>query len=165
MFLLFALITLLSAVAMLLQKNVIVAGLCMVLAFFGVSGLFVLLANPVAAALQIIVYSGAIMVLVLFTIMLLNSHEEEPAQQPRSIQRWGSVLLVGILAVGVIAVLSRSSSVARLEVESAKLSLKAMTLEQVGGVLFSGHLLSFEVVGLLLLAAMVGAVSLTKKDL
>lgn len=165
MFLLFALITLLSAVAMLFQKNVIVAGLCMVLAFFGVSGLFVLLANPVAAALQIIVYSGAIMVLVLFTIMLLNSHEEEPAQQPRSIQRWGSVVLVGILAVGVFAVISRSSSVARLEVESAKLSIKAMTLEQVGGVLFSSHLLSFEVVGLLLLAAMVGAVSLTKKDL
>jgi NADH-quinone oxidoreductase subunit J len=169
MFLLFALITLISAVAMLLQKNVIVAGLCMVVTFFGVSGLFVLLANPVAAALQIIVYSGAIMVLVLFTIMLLNSHEEEPALQTRPIQRWGSVGLVGILAVGAITLISRSGMVAALDVGAgagaAKLPIQAMTLENVGGALFSGHLLAFEVVGLLLLAAMVGAVSLTKKDL
>ena len=53
MFITFALITLLGALGMLLQKNVIVAGLFMVAAFFGVAGLFVLLANPVAAALQI----------------------------------------------------------------------------------------------------------------
>lgn len=164
MFLLFALITLVGAVAMLLQKNVIVAGLCMVLTFFGVSGLFVLLANPVAAALQIIVYSGAIMVLVLFTIMLLNSHEEEPAETPRPIQRWGSVGLVAILAAGAVVLISRSGLLARLE-SGAILPVKAMTLEQVGGALFTGHLLAFEVVGLLLLAAMVGAVALTKKDL
>lgn len=165
MFLLFALITLVSSVAMLLQKNVIVAGLCMVLAFFGVAGLFVLLANPVAAALQIIVYSGAIMVLVLFTIMLLNSHEEEPAVQSRPIQRWGSVALVAVFAAGAVALVGRSGLVASLGADAGKSALKAMTLEQVGGALFSGHLLAFEVVGLLLLAAMVGAVSLTKKDL
>jgi len=165
MFLGFALITLVSAVAMLLQKNVIVAGLCMVLCFFGVAGLFVLLANPVAAALQIIVYSGAIMVLVLFTIMLLNSHEEEPAVSPRPIQRWGGVGLVAIFAVGAITLVTRSGAVATLEAASGKLPLKAMTLEQVGGALFGSHLLAFEVVGLLLLAAMVGAVALVKKDL
>ena len=165
MFLVFALITLVSALAMLLQKNVIVAGLCMVLCFFGVAGLFVLLANPVAGALQIIVYSGAIMVLVLFTIMLLNSHEEEPALSSRPIQRWGGVGLVAILAAGAVALVSRSGAVADLERASSRLPLKAMTLEQVGGALFSGHLLAFEVVGLLLLAAMVGAVALTKKDL
>ena len=85
MFITFSLITLLGALGMLLQKNVIVAGLCMVAAFFGVAGLFVLLANPVAAALQMIVYSGAIMVLVLFVIMMLNSHEEEKATAGRQI--------------------------------------------------------------------------------
>jgi NADH-quinone oxidoreductase subunit J len=164
MFLLFALITLAGAVAMLLQKNVIVAGLCMVLTFFGVAGLFVLLANPVAAALQIIVYSGAIMVLVLFTIMLLNSHEEEPAETARPIQRGGSVGLVAVLAAGALVLISRSGLLAKLDAGS-RLPVKAMTLEQVGGALFTGHLLAFEVVGLLLLAAMVGAVALTKRDL
>ena len=68
MFIVFALVTLLGAGAMILQKNVITAGLCMVLTFFGVAGLFLLLANPVAAALQLIVYSGAIMVLEVLTI-------------------------------------------------------------------------------------------------
>ncbi|HTL98650.1 MAG TPA: NADH-quinone oxidoreductase subunit J, partial [Holophagaceae bacterium] len=80
MFAVFALITLLGAVLMLLQKNAIQAGLCLALCFTGVAGLFVLLGNPVAAALQIIVYAGAILVLVLFVIMLLNHHEEEPAE-------------------------------------------------------------------------------------
>jgi len=76
MFLTFALLTLLGAAALLFQRNLVVAGLCLVLSFMGVAGLFLLLANPVAAALQVIVYSGAIVVLVLFVIMLLNEHQE-----------------------------------------------------------------------------------------
>jgi NADH-quinone oxidoreductase subunit J len=163
MFLAFALITLLGALGMLLQKNVIVAGLCMVATFLGVAGLFVLLANPVAAALQIIVYSGAIMVLVLFVIMLLNSHEEEPAEQTRPIQRWMSVALVVVLGVGALSLILRSPGVAALDAKVQP--VMAMNLAQVGFTLFSSNLLAFEVVGLLLLAAMVGAVALSKKNL
>jgi NADH-quinone oxidoreductase subunit J len=163
MFIVFALITLLGAGAMILQKNVITAGLCMVLTFFGVAGLFLLLANPVAAALQLIVYSGAIMVLVLFVIMLLNSHEEEPAVQGRPIQRWGGVALCAVLGAGALALVFKSPAAAEL---GAKVGpAKAMTLETVGRELFTTHLLAFEVVGLLLLAAMIAAVALTKKEL
>ncbi len=168
MFLVFALVTLIGALAMFRQKNVIVAGLCMVLCFFGVAGLFILLANPVSAALQIIVYSGAIMVLVLFTIMLLNSHEEEPALAPRPLQRWGGALLAAVLGAGAFRLVTGSKTVAALgnaaEAARGTAPVKAMTLEQVGGALFSGHLLAFELVGLLLLAAMIGAVALTKKE-
>jgi NADH-quinone oxidoreductase subunit J len=164
MFITFSLITLLGGLGMLVQKNVIVAGLCMVAAFFGVAGLFVLLANPVAAALQIIVYTGAIMVLVLFVIMMLNSHEEEPAQAPHSIQRWASVGLVAALALGAVKLVLSSPGVRSLAV-SGETMPQAMTLQKVGFTLFADHLLGFEVAGLLLLAAMIGAVALTKRNL
>lgn len=164
MFLAFALITLLGALGMLLQKNIIVAGLFMVAAFFGIAGLFVLLANPVAAALQIIVYSGAIMVLVLFVIMMLNSHEEEAAEFSRPIQRWLSLALVLALAVGAVKLVMASKGVQELAVRGAAIS-PAVTLQGVGAVLFADHLLGFEVAGLMLLAAMVGAVALTKRNL
>jgi len=164
MFITFALITLLGALGMLLQKNVIVAGLCMVLTFFGVAGLFVLLANPVAAALQLIVYSGAIMVLVLFVIMMLNSHEEEKAESSRPIQRWVSVALVAAFGFGAVKLVLASPGLKTLAASGAAVP-QAMTLQTVGMTLFADHLLGFEVAGLLLLAAMVGAVALTKRNL
>jgi len=164
MFITFALITLLGALGMLLQKNVIVAGLCLVAAFFGVAGLFVLLANPVAAALQIIVYTGAIMVLVLFVIMMLNSHEEEKAQAAHPIQRWVSVALIAALVLGAMKLVMASPGLKALAISGAAVP-QAMTLQKVGFTLFADHVLGFEVAGLLLLAAMVGAVALTKRNL
>ena len=164
MFLVFARITLLGALGMLLQKNVIVAGLCMVAAFFGVAGLFVMLANPVAAALQIIVYTGAIMVLVLFVIMMLNSHEEEPAESARPIQRWLSAVLALALAAGAVKLVLASPGAQKLAASGAAMP-QAITLQGVGATLFADHLLGFEVAGLMLLAAMIGAVALTKRNL
>jgi NADH-quinone oxidoreductase subunit J len=164
MFITFALITLLGALGMLLQKNIIVAGLFMVATFFGVAGLFILLANPVAAALQIIVYSGAIMVLVLFVIMMLNSHEEEAAQSPRPVQRWLSLAVVAVLAFGAVKLVVSSPGLKALASRGAA-DPAAMTLQRVGAGIFPEHLLGFEVAGLLLLAAMIGAVALTKRNL
>jgi NADH-quinone oxidoreductase subunit J len=164
MFITFAFITLLGALGMLLQKNVIVAGLCMVVAFFGVAGLFVLLANPVAAALQIIVYTGAIMVLVLFVIMMLNSHEEEKALAPHALQKWVSIALLVALGFGSVKLVLASPGVKALGLSGAAMP-SAMTLQKVGFTLFADHLLGFEVAGLLLLAAMIGAVALTKRNL
>ena len=163
MFAVFALITLLGAVLMLLQKNVIQAGLCLALSFIGVAGLFVLLGNPVAGALQIIVYAGAILILVLFVIMLLNHHEEEPAEKARPVQRWASVALTALMGVGAIALVLASPGLAALN--AGPTATVPMTLEKVGVTLFSDHLLAVEAIGLMLLAAMVGAVALVKKEL
>ncbi len=163
MFLLFALITIIGALAMFRQKNVIVAGLCMVLTFFGVAGLFLMLSNPVAAALQIIVYSGAIMVLVLFTIMLLNSHQEEPAIQSRPVQRWVGASLIAVLGAFAFRIVAGSKALA--DINKAALPVEGMNLLRVGEEIFRHYLLAFEFIGLLLLAAMVGAVALTKKEL
>jgi NADH-quinone oxidoreductase subunit J len=164
MFITFALITLLGALGMLLQKNVVMAGLCMVAAFFGVAGLFVLLANPVAAAFQIIVYTGAIMVLVLFVIMMLNSHEEEKAEVAHPIQRWLSLALLAAMGFGAVKLVLASGGLKDLATRGGALP-RAMNLQAVGSTLFADHLLGFEVAGLLLLAAMIGAVALTKRNL
>jgi NADH-quinone oxidoreductase subunit J len=160
-FLIFALITLIGALAMFRQRNLIVAGLCLVLSFIGVAGLFLLLSNPVAAALQIIVYSGAIVVLVLFVIMLLNAHEEEPAEQRRSIQRWGGALVAAILGAGAFKLVASSKALH----PPVLATIQPMTLNQLGVNLFQQHLLAFEAIGLMLLAAMVAAVLLVKRDL
>ena len=162
MFLIFALITLAGAVALVFQRNLVVAGLCLVLSFMGVAGLFLLLANPVAAALQIIVYSGAIVVLLLFVIMLLNEHQEEAAARARPLQRWVSVALLLVLGAGALKLVAGSPLLRTLGRGAAP---GPMTLGALGDALFSGHLLGFEVAGLLLLAAMVGAVALVKRDL
>ncbi len=163
MFYAFALLTLAGALAMMLQKNVIEAGLSMALSFFGIAGLFVLLANPVAGALQIIVYAGAILVLVLFVIMLLNAHEEEKAEKPRPFQRYVGLAVAALLGLALVRPVFHSGAVADLA--QHPVANAPMTLDQVGETLFRSHLLSFEVVGLVLLAAMIGAVALTKKDL
>jgi NADH-quinone oxidoreductase subunit J len=162
MFLIFALLTLAGAVALSLQRNLVVAGLSLVVTFLGVSGLFVLLSNPVAAALQVIVYSGAIVVLVLFVIMMLNSHQEEAAERKRPIQRVGAVLVGLVLAAGAIKLVLQSPVLARLN--GAPLPA-AMNLEKLGQALFQDHLVAFEIVGLLLLASMIGAVALVKRNL
>jgi NADH-quinone oxidoreductase subunit J len=162
MFLIFSLITLLGALALAFQRNLVVGGLSLVLAFFGVAGLFLLLSNPVAAALQIIVYSGAIVVLVLFVIMLLNAHEEEPALRAHPVQRWGSVAMALLLAGGVLKVVLGSAFLAGARTPPPA---HPMNLEVLGNALFNHHLAAFEVAGLLLLACMVAAVALVKRDL
>ncbi len=160
MFLAFATLTLAGALSVLWQRNLILAGLSMVLSFLGLAGLFVLLANPVAAALQIIVYSGAIVVLVLFVIMLLDAHVEEPPSKLRPIQRWMGLLTA--LLLGTAATWAVLSSPTLKTSPSSPVA--PMTLQRLGGTLFREHLLGFELAGLLLLAAMVAAVLLVKKE-
>ena len=133
MFLIFALITLLGALSVAFQKNLVVAGLSLVLTFLGVAGLFLLLSNPVAAALR-----------------------------AHSVQRWGAVLMAVVLAVGAVRVVLKSEFLARAQMTG---NPPPMNLDALGTALFTNHLAAFEIVGLLLLAAMVGAVALVKRDL
>lgn len=162
MFLAFALLTLAGGLGLLLSKNVVIAALFMVLSFLGLAGLYLLLANPVAAALQVIVYSGAIMVLVLFVIMLLNSHQEESPTSNRPVQRWLGLGAVLTLGVGAALLVWNSPLLATLDVARP---VDPMTLQKLGRNLFSQHLVGFEAAGLLLLAAMIGAVTLVKREL
>jgi NADH-quinone oxidoreductase subunit J len=162
MFLAFALITLGGALALIMQRSAVQAGLCMMLSFFGVAGLFILLANPVAAALQVIVYGGAITILVLFVVMLLQSHREEPNKHPRRIQMFLSAALVLIFGSGAVKLIFSSKTLEDIQIASP--TPEFVTLNKLGEQLFSQHIMALEVIGLLLLAVMIAAVILVKKE-
>ena len=108
MFLAFAILALAGAFSLLLQRNLVLAGFSMALSLLGVAGLYLCLAHPAAAAFQVIVYAGAIVVLILFVVMMLNRHAEEPAERSRPVQRWGSLLLVLGLGAGSAAAVLHS---------------------------------------------------------
>jgi NADH-quinone oxidoreductase subunit J len=140
------------------SRNPVTSAMFLVLTIVCLAGLFVLLHAFFLAAVQVLVYAGAVMVLFLFVIMLLDLRAEER----RKINRFG--VIAGCLCVAAIlaisfSALSRTSlvSVANPIVEGATASL--------GTLLFTKYLLPFEIVSVLLLVAMVGVVLLSKKDL
>ncbi len=137
------------------------SALFLVLTLFLLAVYFLFLDAHMVAALQIIVYAGAIMVLFLFVIMLLNLQSDtQPARQPGL----GRAAIIGgvILAAELGLLLQRSSS-EQAESKVASLPENFGTVEALGGQLFTTYLLPFEITGLLLLVAVVGAVVLAKR--
>lgn len=163
MFLAFALLTISSAIAMAFQRNVVIAGLFLVATFIGVSGLYILLSNPVSAALQIMVYAGAILVLVLFVIMMLNSHDEEPPERSRYFQTGASIVIGLVILLLMIYGATSSSVVAALNAATPKSN--PVTLNQMGNLLMRNYIIPFETIGLILLASMIASISLVKRQL
>jgi NADH-quinone oxidoreductase subunit J len=154
----FALLTLVCGVLLVLSRNPVNSAMFLVLAIASLAGLFVLLNAFFLAAVQVIVYAGAVMVLFIFVIMLLDLKEE----QRRKIRKFS--LALGVLtASGVGFLLARTiwlSGVGR----NLQPQLEAGT-RPLGERLFQQFVLPFEIVSVLLLVAMVGVVLLSKKDL
>ncbi len=136
----------------------IYSALFLVLTLFLLAVYFLFLDAHMVAALQIIVYAGAIMVLFLFVIMLLNL-QSEPQRLHK--QGLGKIAIIGgvVLVAELLLLLQRSSS----DAADTPLPDKFGTVEALGGQLFTTYLLPFEVTGILLLVAVVGAVVLAKR--
>jgi NADH-quinone oxidoreductase subunit J len=157
-FYLFAALMLGCGVLVLASRNPVTSAMFLVLAIASMAGLFVLLDAFFLAAVQVLVYAGAVMVLFLFVIMLLNLKEEER----RAIKRFS--LATGIVAVGAVgAILVRTIVQSGASGEAPPGF--AGDAAQLGNLLFTQYLLPFEVISVLLLVAMVGVVLLSKKDL
>jgi NADH-quinone oxidoreductase subunit J len=162
----FAAVTVIGALLVVSQKNPVYSVLSIIMSFFGLAGLYVLLDAPFVAVAQIIIYAGAIMVLFLFTVMLLNAPREDAAEWDRShplyrpmAVRIGAVLAV-LLALELGWALSRTSGLAvGVGDENPGISDVAV----MGQVLFTDYMFAFEVTSILIIAAMVGAVVLSKK--
>ena len=141
------------------SRNPVTSAMFLVLTIISMAGLFVLLHAFFLAAVQIIVYAGAVIVLFLFVIMLLDLKEE----QRRKIKMFGFV--GGLLSVGAIVCISLKT----LHAANPGAKLPAPTLEgdtaALGKLLFTQYVLPFEIVSVLLLVAMVGVILLSKKDL
>jgi len=144
------------------QKNPVRAVLFLIMAFVAQAVLFVQLSALFVAVLQIVVYAGAIMVLFLFVIMLLNLRRDEFGKDRHTFQRWVAVLLACALAVELmLVVVNRVGGAAGASSRPADFG----SVETVGQLLFTKYLLPFEATSMLLMAAILGAVVLAKRRL
>ena len=160
LFYVFAALTLLCAVLVIanpFSRSPVTSAMFLVLTIISMSGLFVLLHAFFLAAVQILVYAGAVLVLFLFVIMLLDLKEEAR----RKIKFFG--LFAGLVSVGIVV------SIFVKSLSSIKPNAVAPTLEgdtiALGKLLFTQYTLPFEIVSVLLLVAMVGVILLSKKKL
>src|SRR5512140_1322044 len=140
------------------SRNPVTSAMFLVLAIISLAGLFVLLHAFFLAAVQVLVYAGAVMVLFLFVIMLLDLKEEER----RKVKVLGVV--GGIISVGAILAIFLSSLLSAPLGAAESPTLEGGTI-RLGKLLFTEYLLPFEIVSMLLLVVMVGVVLLSKKDL
>jgi NADH-quinone oxidoreductase subunit J len=164
LFLTFGLLAGAAAVGMVLQRSPVYSALCLILALFAQGGLYILLYAPLVAFVHIIVYAGAIMVLFLFVIMLLDLRPED--QPPVRFNR-AQVLLGLVLAVVLLAELALGvgSSIilgpqGPYDVETVR---AVGNTQAVGQILFREYLVPFELTSLILMVAMVGAMVLAKR--
>ncbi|HYG25008.1 MAG TPA: NADH-quinone oxidoreductase subunit J [Verrucomicrobiae bacterium] len=159
LFWLFAALALLCGCLVILSRNPVTSAMFLVLTIASLAGLFVLLNAFFLAAIQILVYAGAVMVLFLFVIMLLDLR----AEQRHRIKLFG--VIGGAVSVGaVIAVLLRALYVTKPGANLAAPEVVGDTVA-LGKLLFTKYVLPFEIVSVLLLVAMVGVILLSKKDL
>ena len=157
-FYIFAAFAVLSAALCILQKNPVSAALWLVSTMFSLAAIYVLLNAQFIAAIQVLVYAGAVMVLFLFVIMLLNLKAEER----RGFNKFG-------IAAGIIGVLSLGYVLTSTIVNTHPASgTAAATLEgataPLGTTLFTSYVLPFEILSVLLLVAMIGVILLSKRD-
>ncbi|HEX8457118.1 MAG TPA: NADH-quinone oxidoreductase subunit J [Pyrinomonadaceae bacterium] len=155
-----------SAVAVVVQRNPLYSAISLVGVFIALAGLYLTLAAPFLAAIQIIVYAGAIMVLVVFVIMLLNVEEEEH----RPSRRLGYLTAVAILLAavlfgeaGFILYFMGNSGLEPLDPNAAGNPSNVGLTGSIGTGLFTNYLLPFEITSVLLLMAIVGAMTLARR--
>ena len=161
-FLYFAAVILLAASLVVALRNPIYSALSLLVMFFHVAGLYVTLHAEFLAAIQIIVYAGAILVLYLFVVMLLNVKGDERYNQQGTVALFLGVVL---LTEAVLLAVSRGFTVAT-PAPGPEGAVRAVgNTESIGEVLYSTYLFPFEIASLILLVAMIGAVILSKKGI
>lgn len=159
LFYLFAVLTLVPALLLVTSRNAVNGAMLMIVSFVGTAALFALLQAYLLAILQVLVYAGAVVVLFLFIIMLLNV-ERMASPKPRTLGVAASVVALALLVTGVVAVVwsGRGGPVPTQGVEApASLAINF------GYLLFTKYMLPFQLTGFLLLAAMIGVIFLSKK--
>lgn len=159
LFVLLAVLAIASALAMVLNKNTVNSALFLVLNLLSVAGLYLLLQAQFLAMIQIVVYAGAIMVLFLFVIMLLNIDDEQNLLDKFRV-KYLLVFLLGVVVFGQI-IYSLGGVTDMLPEISADME-HVGTVEAIGDVMYSDYLLPFEVTAILLTAAVVGALMIAQ---
>ena len=148
-----------SAIMMLMSKNPVKSILWLIVVFFAISGHYILLNAQFLAIVNIIVYAGAIMVLFLFVVMLMNLNaESEPAKNYR-------LHIIGVVSGGALLLILLSALLGNNRDQLLQMKVGDQGLiSNLGKILFTNYVLPFELASILFLSAMVGAVIIGKKD-
>jgi NADH-quinone oxidoreductase subunit J len=161
-FIVLAPLSVVTALGMVLTRNAVYSALLLVVNFFCLAGFYVLLEAQFVAAVQVIVYAGAIMVLFLFVLMLLGVESQEAVRETIRGQRPAAVLLTLGLLVAIVGALAAGAF------DTAPTSLAAANeggnVQAVGRLLFTRYTFAFETAGILLVVAAVGALVLGKRQ-
>ena len=151
-------IALTSALLVVTSKHPVYSVLALIVTFFCISGHYILLNAQFLAVVNIIVYAGAIMVLFLFVIMLMNLNKDTEPQKNKWLKLAGAVAGGTLLLVMVAAL--KSTEQRMTELGTGDIGL----IQNLGKVLFTDYVVPFEIASILFLSAMVGAVVIGKKD-
>jgi NADH-quinone oxidoreductase subunit J len=160
LFIIFAGMAIGCALAMVSQSNPLYSAISLIGVFISLASLYVTLAAPFIAAVQVIVYAGAIMVLVIFVIMLLNVEHSEPRRRRLKFLLPLAIAMAGVLIAETAFILYSVQTTENTF--SGNLSDVGLT-HSIGEGLFTRYLLPFEVTSVLLLMAIVGAMSLARR--
>jgi len=160
-FFLIAALSIISAVLMITRRNPVASVMYLILNFFCLAILYLLLQAQFIAIIQILVYAGAIMVLFLFVIMLLNLKDEQQLSEKMNVKKILAFVLTALVFMEIILALSVPYGHGQMTLSSN--SAEMGTVEYVGKVLYTKFLFPFEVTSILLLAAIVGVIVMAKK--
>lgn len=160
LFYLIAGIALLSAGYFVFSKNPLYAILSLIITFFSIAGLYVLLNAQFLGVIQVIVYAGAIMVLFLYILMMLNLNKEDESKK-QHINKFVGIVAAGILFIGI---LGAYKGLTGNEV-AGNVDFSVGLTKNLGKLLFNEYVLPFEFASVLILAGIVGAVLIGKRDL
>lgn len=161
MILLFAILALGSAIMMITRRSPITSALYLVVNFFAISGIYLMLRSQFVAIIQILVYAGAIMVLFLFVIMLLNLSGEKKLTENLTYKKLSAIILALLLfcSLGITTFFAFMGKFKTLHQNAEVMG----TIQSVGKELYTTYSFPFELVSFVLLAAIVGAIVLAQK--
>jgi len=164
-FILLAVVTTITAILVIVQRNAVASAICLIITFFCLAGIYLLLNAQFIAIIQVLVYAGAIMVLFLFVIMLLNLEKEKKIITRHRLQKVLGIFL-GVVLLAQIGMIFNS-----VLLEGGKGNFPPEKVAAIGNtevvarLLFTDFLLPFEITSVLLLVAIIGAIVLAKKQI
>jgi NADH-quinone oxidoreductase subunit J len=164
LFIILALVALLSALNIVFQRNPLYSALSLIGTMLSLSALYLTVRAQFIAAIQIVVYAGAIMVLFVFVIMLLNAPKEQPQIEKQKGLRYLAIPFAGLLIAETFYVLWRIQPRTLPAVPTGNAEQAVGTTWSIGTKLFTDYLLPFEVTSVLILMAIVGAMVLARRE-
>lgn len=172
LFYIFAALTLISALLMVLSPNAVNGAMCMIVSFVGTAALFVLLEAYFLAILQVLVYAGAVMVLFLFIIMLLDVDKDGSSYLKDKMTLAGAIVGFALVAILITSAFAGGQYLPETSLPSISDNPSGegagipytTSAKSFGYSLFTKYMLPFQVTGFLLLAAMIGVIVVSKKQ-